>query len=357
MKTTTVTYDVERIRSISITTVAEAFGTVVRRGNIHFAICPWHDDNHPSLALYERTNENHCHCFVCGKGGSTIDFVMAQLNCDFTTACAWLSQQYNILTHEGRQARTRRQPIPQRKTAEPTPPAYIPDTWLRERITADNSFCRCLRQLTSDDVVQRITQTYRLGSFSHNQGKIPYVLFPSIDRNQRIHNIKCQTYDTNPYSPSFFHSDRNHSFWLGKSLQEQGIVSPEGKTDINCLFGEHLLPAAPLAEVVLVESPKNALLGSAVFPQSLWLAAGAKNMLKRNILAPLQGRRVIVYPDRDAIGAWRSILHTMSDLAYFTVSDFCERNAPADSPKYDIGDYIIDHLKTQNQPSHDEVPF
>ena len=97
-----------------------------------------------------------------------------------------------------------------------------------------------------------------------------------------------------------------------------------------------------------MESPKNALLGSAVFPQSLWLAAGAKNMLKRNILAPLQGRRVIVYPDRDAIGSWRSILHTMSDLAYFSVSDFCERMAPDADRKFDIADYVVNtYLDTE----------
>jgi hypothetical protein len=35
-----------------------------------------------------------------------------------------------------------------------------------------------------------------------------------------------------------------------------------------------------------------------------------------------------------------STVHSMADLANFTVSDFCRRTAPDDQPKFDIADYI-----------------
>lgn len=357
MNSLAVTYDVERLRSIPVSAVAEEFGTVVRKGSVHFTCCPWHEDRHPSLALYEKTGENHCHCFSCGKGGSTIDFVMAQLGCDFPTACAWLSNRFNVLTLNGKAPKVRYNSMPKKPVPPTVATVYIPYEWLKERVTTDNAFCRCLAHLVNPDTVERVTSEYLLGGFLNEESKINFVLFPAIDRHARIHNIKCQAYETDIHSPRFFHSTKGCSFWLGKQLQSQGVVSHDGETNTNCLFGEHLLDLRPLADVVLVESPKNAVLGSSVYPQYVWVAAGNRYMLKRSILEPLRGRKVMVYPDRDAIKEWRKTLDRMADLAYFTVSDFCERYAPADQPKYDIGDHIISQLAHGQKSPTDECPF
>jgi hypothetical protein len=71
-----------------------------------------------------------------------------------------------------------------------------------------------------------------------------------------------------------------------------------------------------------------------------WIAVGNKGMLKRDVLLPLRGRDVLVIPDCDAIEEWTQVILTMKDLANFTVSDFCRRQAPADQPKFDIADYL-----------------
>ena len=47
---------------------------------------------------------------------------------------------------------------------------------------------------------------------------------------------------------------------------------------------------------------------------------------------------------------WTFVVSTMSDLANFTVSDFCQRMAPEGQPKFDIADYL------QQQLFH-HVPF
>ena len=63
-------------------------------------------------------------------------------------------------------------------------------------------------------------------------------------------------------------------------------------------------------------------------------------MLRYSVLKPLQGRDVVVIPDCDAVDEWTQALKGMVDLANFTVSDFCRRNAPEGQPKFDIADYL-----------------
>jgi DNA primase len=69
-------YDTSRLNAISIVEVAQRLGEIRRAGAVYKTRCPWHEDKRPSLTLYERTDENRCHCFACGKGGSVIDYVM-----------------------------------------------------------------------------------------------------------------------------------------------------------------------------------------------------------------------------------------------------------------------------------------
>jgi hypothetical protein len=125
-----------------------------------------------------------------------------------------------------------------------------------------------------------------------------------------------------------------------------GLLPKDAQLDSSCLFGEHLLSRYPDSVVALVESPKNALFGALAHPRLTWVATGSKNMLKRDVLKPLRGRNVIVIPDCDAVEEWSHTVATMKDLTNFTVSDFCQRMAPANQPKYDIADYIVE----QNMP-------
>ena len=120
--------------------------------------------------------------------------------------------------------------------------------------------------------------------------------------------------------------------------------------DNDCLFGEHLLRRYSSQTVALVESPKNALMGAMVQPKYVWVATGSKAMLKRSLLECLRGRRVLVFPDRDTISEWETLLHGMRDIATFSVSNFCEQMAPEGDTKFDIADYVVarflDHIDT-----------
>ncbi len=336
-------YDTVRLNAISISEVARRLGENPRRAGVNqVCTCPWHEDRHPSLTLYERTDENRCHCFACGHGGSVIDFTMQHENWTFQEACRWLSSTFGILVHSG--SWQSRQPTP-KPAGKPAPQAiqseytYIPAEMLENLVSADNSLCQCMMQMFRSEAVENLVMEYQLGTYSMN-GQDGYTIFPNIDTQGRICNLKVQHYDTDPESARFSHSD-GHCLWLGKMWSKEGRLPAEAEFSSVCLFGEHLVPHYPAQTVALVESPKNALFGALQMPQYLWVATGNKGALKREVLLPLQGRDVIVIPDCDAVDDWAKTIATMADLANFIVSDFCRRKAPADQPKFDIADYIV----------------
>ncbi len=88
----------------------------------------------------------------------------------------------------------------------------------------------------------------------------------------------------------------------------------------QCLFGLHLAPLlspqggktampeySPLGEIegaAIVESEKTALILSLLCPDKVWLATGGKQNFKEQMLWPLLGYEVEVYPDADALADW-----------------------------------------------------
>ena len=332
-------FDLDRLKAISITEVARRLGCQLQRsGTVSKTICPWHEDSHPSLTFYERTGENHCHCFVCGKGGSVIDFVMQNESWSFQEACQWLSNEFGISTTRYDGYLPRPKPRPMVKPAEPEY-TYIPMSMVDDLVSPENSLCQCLMRMQPSEAVKWMTEEYRIGSYSIN-GHDNFTVYPNIDRQGRVCNLKVQHYETDPSSPRFAHSTPNSCFWLGSIWVREGRLPPNARFRSTCLFGEHLLNRYPDSQVILVESPKNAIFGALAFPKWTWVATGNKGMLRREVLQPLQGRDVIVIPDRDAIGEWSTVIGGMADLANFTVVDICEHKAPEGELKFDIADYL-----------------
>ncbi len=333
-------YDTKRLNAISIIEVVRRLADIKRMGSVYKTLCPWHEDSKPSLTLYERTNENRCHCFACGQGGSVIDYVMQQQRWTFQEACQWLSREFGIWATQTRNSYT---PRPKRikrviSAAEPEY-TYIPMTMVDEMVSADNSLCQCLMQMFDAEDVQRITTEYHLGHYSMN-GKDDYTVFPNIDRKGRVCNLKIQHYETDISSPRFAHSDPGSCMWLGSIWSRDGKLPHNAQYQSKCLFGEHLLTKYPNMVVALVESPKNALFGAAAYPQMIWVATGNKTMLKREVLMPLKHRDIMVIPDCDAVEEWTEAIRKMEDMANFVISDYCKRMAPEGNTKYDIADLM-----------------
>ena len=58
--------------------------------------CPFHDDTHPSLALYTDKNTFTCHCGSCGAHGSAIDLTMQMLGMDNKSAAEWICKTFGV---------------------------------------------------------------------------------------------------------------------------------------------------------------------------------------------------------------------------------------------------------------------
>ena len=115
----------------------------------------------------------------------------------------------------------------------------------------------------------------------------------------------------------------------------------------QCLFGEHLLKTHPDKVVVLVESEKSAVIGSAIFPDYVWLATGGKSQMReeRNSVY-CQGEPCFSFPMPMLMPSGNSEPRACT-FCKVVVSDIIERNA---TPKQkeahiDIADWIIFQIR------------
>lgn len=88
-------FEIHQLRDLPIESVAERLGLRVTR---HKALCPFHDDKHPSLSF--SISRNTYKCFVCGAHGGTIDLAMQVLCKGFVEACEWLANEHNVILSE-----------------------------------------------------------------------------------------------------------------------------------------------------------------------------------------------------------------------------------------------------------------
>ena len=354
-------YNTTELNAIPFSSVITRLGgTVERKGRTLVTKCPWHDDHHPSLVLYEDTNR--CVCFACSerRSRSVIDYVMQVKGYSFREACEWLEPSQSPPAPEGgvsrRTKRKKKQSIKELLKIDDIN-TQLRNTnrmansplggwgafnmeYVERYVSSENSFCKCLKHIFPKETVEMYTQLYMLGCYG-KFGNADDVMFPSIDGDLRVHNIKIQHYDCNPQSPQFFHCDKKHIYWLGDVLKKRGEFAKDVTFYNSTLFGEHLLKANPDMPVALVESPKNAVVGACEFPGLVWVAAGNKGNISRKSLSCLLNRDVLVLPDYDAIDEWKAKLEPLKDIAAFTFSPFVENELKECGEKGDIADWII----------------
>ncbi len=79
---------------LNIMEVAEYYGIIIVP--VNKAICPFHDDHHPSLSF----KNNKFKCFACGIGGTAIDLVMNMFNVPVFGAAKRLNKDFNLEVFE-----------------------------------------------------------------------------------------------------------------------------------------------------------------------------------------------------------------------------------------------------------------
>lgn len=96
--------DIDKLNSLSIVEVVQNYVTLKKAGVNYKGLCPFHDDKTPSFMVSPA--KNICHCFVCGKGGNPIHFIMEHEHVNFPEACRILGKNHNIDIEEEKRERT-----------------------------------------------------------------------------------------------------------------------------------------------------------------------------------------------------------------------------------------------------------
>ena len=338
-------YNTHQLNSLAMCEVVEKLGHETRKsGAYHVMLCPFHDDHHPSMVV----KEHYARCYVCNRGFNVIDFVKEDRNITFLEACEWLYAEFGVgreYTSDTVRVRKSTPAITRLHARKPSPVQTVRHEWaftleyVAEHVSMQDSFCKCLASFFDKEKIRYVAEMYGIGCLGLDD-----TMFPVIDSALNVHNIKIQHYDTDPHSAGFFHKDRN-AWWYGKKYIETHQCSESACYDVQCFFGEHLISYYPSSIIILVESPKNAILGTCAWPEYVWVAAGNKNMLTRQRMECLRGRKVIVMPDADAEEEWRTILNGMQDIATFIFS-YMIPSFRAMGNKCDIGDWIVREMAT-----------
>lgn len=234
---------------------------------------------------------------------------------------------------------------PARIVAQPKPD-FIDSDILTSTLTdyEDNAFVKFLSDLFPDDnsLVLDAVRRYLIGSWRKNK-----TVFWQIDKNQKIRTGKLISYNAatgkriKSTNPSYIHAELK---WLGKLSDNFNLE--------QCLFGEHLLKNDRNKIVAIVEAEKTAVIASILFPDMIWLAAGAKSYLKVEKLEKVGNRNIILYPDGDAFEDWSKIAEKANLQGLnVKVSTLIETNGSETEKKDgdDLADYLVrqQRLKTK----------
>ena len=81
-----------------IADVVGDFVTLKRRGTSLIGLCPFHNEKTPSFNVSQA--KGIYKCFGCGKGGSSVNFIMEHEHLSYADALRWLANKYNIPIRE-----------------------------------------------------------------------------------------------------------------------------------------------------------------------------------------------------------------------------------------------------------------
>ena len=220
---------------------------------------------------------------------------------------------------------------------EPEKPSYhnleLLDGMYNEHPIRDNLKIY-LKSIFTDAQVDTAMESYLLTGTNHYWKNS--TVFWQIDNNEKIHAGKIMLY--NPSTGKRIKEPYNHISWIHKALNEQDFKLNQ------CFFGLHRINEDYNKPIAIVESEKTAIIMSIIIPNVVWLATGSKQNLKAELVGPLIGRKIILYPDKGEYSEWKrkGILLEGSGFK-IEASDFLENTTIKEGS--DLADYYLGEMK------------
>lgn len=311
--------DFESIKNkIDIVDVVGRFVSLKRAGGAFVGLCPFHQDKTPSFSVSQRLQKFRC--WSCGESGDVVDFICKIENKGKKEALETLLGGRSIVD------------IPNtKKVAENAKKevCFLDGCFVeRSRHDKTNVLHGYLCTIFGEENTRRAFELYRVGTT-----KTGGAIWWQIDTQNRVRGGKIMQYMEDG------HRDKEkHPKWVHTELQKNRLISSAWELS-QCLFGEHLLSLNKNTIVCLVEAEKTALIGSIVAPRCVWVATGGASNLNKARLKPLKGRRVVVYPDGDAVEQWAQIVQELQADGYnIRIADNYTKIVGG---KMDIADYIL----------------
>jgi hypothetical protein len=152
-----------------------------------------------------------------------------------------------------------------------------------------NNFVVYLRSLFGESLAANLCQRFGIGTSKQWEGATIFWQ-RDLSGNYRTGEMKC-------YNAQTGKRNKENNNWVHSLYKKKENI---GFQLLQCLFGLHQLLHESLDKpIAVVESPKTAVILSAIYPKYIWLAtSGAKSLNEQKMLV-LQGRTIILFPDTD----------------------------------------------------------
>ena len=351
----------------SVVDVIGDFYELKKKGVNYQCLCPFHADKHMGSFVVS-PRKNTYSCYSCGAHGDAIGFLMAKQGLSYPDALRWLAKKYSIVIPEDEKESwsdrlnaiiEKAKQAEARRLSERQQPKilYLPLETPAEMMknTNNSDLVRWLYSLPWDDD-QRGRLPKMLKNYAVGVSRDGLSVFWQIDEQARVHTGKMMRYRPDG------HRDKEAQYnfdWVHAKLFRQGIYNEDEYDYETCLFGQHLLPFCPKAQIHLVESEKTALIMATYYgnmTKNLWLATGGLQFYDRRHIQVLidQGRDIVVYPDKDGSRVWAErTLQLIKETGYkkLKVNPTIISNQwqPCDGPKADIADITLREMMTHSK--------
>lgn len=349
---------IERINAaVNIVDVIRDFEPHIQKSGVSYkCLCPFHNDRHVG-SFTINPKKNMCYCFSCEKGGDTVYYLMEAQGMSYPDALRYLGRKYGIEVEGSEKFKD----IPKAKPrdyaiqANNLPVFKLPLS-MYERSTKgldQDTLVKWLYNHKWDDAqlprIPKVLAAYRVGTMTttHNEN---LTIFWYSDEDGNLCTGKMIRYKYNGHRMKKENGITYTSDWIHAWLYRSPVSTFYDRDKVDwkrTYFGMHLVDRCPQATINIVESEKTALIMSIAYgdpAHTLWLACGSKTNLTRERLRPLieRHRYIVLYPDRDAVEAWKDTAQAIGYGRLTVNSDpVLKWWREGDGEKADIADIIL----------------